>query len=363
MIYVTKPYLPDSEKYLAYVKDIWQREYLTNNGPLVQELERQLSHYFQASHVAYTSNGTISLQIAMKAFQLTQSEIITTPFSYVATTSSIVWEGCTPIFADIDPNTFNIDPSSVASLITPKTKAILATHVFGNPCAIEELEQLAQQHNLVIIYDAAHCFGTEYKGASILKYGNVSSISFHATKLFQTIEGGALVCNDVDLDKKFRLLRNFGHDGFDKYTGVGINGKNSEFHAAMGLCLMPDIEVILDERKRIFNRYQEELNGLPIHFQQIQPGTTRYNHAYVPVLFDSEATMLKVKKALEDQQVFSRRYFYPSLNTLDYVNSQSVPVSSSISSRILCLPTFHGLEDQVITFICSTIKGVLRESQ
>lgn len=248
MIPVTKPFMPPFEQYREYLQGIWEREFLTNNGPLVQELELKLKEYLGLKNLLYLSNGTIALQIAIKALGL-KGEIITTPFSYVATTSSIVWEGCEPVFVDIDSETLNINPALIEAAITEQTTGILATHVFGNPCDIEAIQAIADKHNLKVIYDAAHCFGTTYKGRSVFEFGDVSTTSFHATKLFHTVEGGAIFAKDEDLNYRMSRMRNFGHAGFEQYDGVGINGKNSEFHAAMGLCNLSHIENILKSRK------------------------------------------------------------------------------------------------------------------
>ncbi|TVP43483.1 MAG: aminotransferase class I/II-fold pyridoxal phosphate-dependent enzyme, partial [Mongoliibacter sp.] len=235
MIPVTKPFSPPIEEYKKYIDEIWERNWYTNNGPLVNQLEKDLKQYLGVSEVAFVSNGTIAIQIALKALGI-HKKVITTPFSYVATTSSLVWEGCEPVFADIDSNTLNIDPLKIEELIDEDTQAILATHCFGNACEIDQIEKIAHKHGLKVIYDAAHCFGTKYKGESIFNFGDISTTSFHATKLFHTIEGGAIFSGNKELRKKVSFLRNFGHDGPEKFNGVGINGKNSEFHAAMGLC-------------------------------------------------------------------------------------------------------------------------------
>jgi dTDP-4-amino-4,6-dideoxygalactose transaminase len=359
MIHVTKPFLPDMDKFRSYLDGIWQREYLTNNGPLVQELEAKLKPHFDSKHVLFTSNGTISIQIALKALDLVGTEVITTPFSYVATSSSLLWENCKPVFADIDLETFNISPDEIKKAITPNTKAILATHVFGNPCAIDEIETIAKENNLLVIYDAAHCFGTTYKNKSVMSFGDVSSISFHATKLFHTTEGGALICQSDELAKQFSLKRNFGHNGFDVFDGVGINGKNSEFHAAMGLCNLEHIDEIVSDRKAIHSFYDKHLAGLPLKKQKIQENTTVYNCSYYPVLFENEETLLKVKSALEQEQIFSRRYFYPSLNTLSFTQGECCPNSEYIAERILCLPVFFQIGEETISRIANIIRTTL----
>ncbi len=346
MIPVTKPFMPPREEYEQYVQDIWEREYLTNNGPLVQEFEAKLKDYLDVENMLYLSNGTIALQIAIKALGL-KGEIITTPFSYVATTSSIVWEGCEPVFVDIEPHTLNIDPALIEEAITDKTTGILATHVFGNPCDIDAIQTVADKHDLKVIYDSAHCFGTTYKGRSVFEYGNVSTTSFHATKLFHTVEGGAVFTNDEDLNYRMSRMRNFGHAGFEQFDGVGINGKNSEFHAAMGLCNLTHIEAILKSRKQQCLWYDELLKDAPVESIAIQE-QAEWNYAYYPAIFESETVTLKVKEALEENDMHPRRYFYPSLDTLDYVETEGVNVSKDISKRILCLPLYFTLETKSI---------------
>jgi len=353
MIQVTKPFLPPKEEYSKYLDSIWEREWLTNNGPLVQELESKLRSYLELDNLWFLGNGTIALQIAIKALEL-EGEIITTPFSYVATTSSIVWEGCSPIFVDIEPTTLNIDHQKIEEAITERTSAILATHVFGNPCNIDAIKKIAKTHHLKVIYDAAHCFGTKYKGRSVFEYGDISTSSFHATKLFHTIEGGAVFTNDDELHKKMWYLRNFGHDGPEKFNGAGINGKNSEFHAAMGLCNLNHIQEILKTRFNQSLLYSDLLKNDQIKSITIQENS-EWNRAYYPVILKSEEIALKVKQALEMQNIFPRRYFYPSLDTLDYVNKSKATFSNSISKRILCLPLFHTLKKTEQEKICSVI--------
>lgn len=350
MINVTKPFSPPESEYLEYVHSIFKRNWFTNNGPLVNELELKLKEYLGLEHLLYLGNGTIAIQIAIKALEL-KGEVITTPFSYVATTSSLVWEGCTPIFADIDSNTLNIDPKSIESKITERTTGILATHVYGNPCDIDAIDKLAQKYNLKVIYDAAHCFGTLYKGKSIFQYGDISTTSFHATKLFHTIEGGAVVTNSSELTKKMSFLRNFGHNGPEVFECVGINGKNSEFHAAMGLVNLKYATQILEKRKTDYNYYLEKLKGLKVQFLKIQEGAT-FNYSYFPIVFNSEEDLLKSVKVLNDNWVYPRRYFYPSLSRLNYVDGGSTPVSDSISCRVLCLPLFYDISNEEIDFIC-----------
>lgn len=349
MILVTKPFLPPVEEYQEYLKGIWNRQWLTNNGPLVNELELKLKEFLHTPHVLYVTNGTMALQIAIKALGL-KGEIITTPFSYVATTSSIVWEGCKPVFVDIDKHTLNIDPSKIETAITNNTSAILATHVFGNPCNIDAIEKIASKHRLPVIYDAAHCFGTLYKGISIFNYGTISTTSFHATKLFHTIEGGAVFTQDSSLLKKMSFLRNFGYHGPEDFAEVGINGKNSEFHAAMGLTNIKYITDILKSRKEQSQHYDKWLDKH--HAQRIEIDKDGdKNYSYYPLILQDEKTTLKLIKDLEGNNISPRRYFYPSLNTVSLYGSETLPVSESISKRIICLPIFYALSMEEIDFV------------
>ncbi|MFD3001624.1 DegT/DnrJ/EryC1/StrS family aminotransferase [Pontibacter toksunensis] len=354
MININKPFLPPKEEYDHYLKGIWNRVWLTNNGPLVNELELSLKEYLGVPHLFFVSNGTIAIQIAIKALKL-KGEIITTPFSFVATTSSIVWEGCKPVFVDIDPATYNIDPSLIEAAVTSDTSAILATHVFGNPCAVGEIEAVAAKHNLRVIYDAAHAFGTSYKGKPVVRHGDVSTLSFHSTKLFHTIEGGAIVTHDPAIAKEIAHMRNFGYNGPEKFYGVGINGKNSEFHAAMGLCNLKYVNQILERRKQLSEEYNRMLKPLKVGRPFLSP-EAGFNYAYYPVLFETEETVRKIIRALHGIYVYPRRYFYPSLETLNYVEpNQEVKVSSEVSARVLCLPLYHDLSIEEVKMICRAI--------
>jgi dTDP-4-amino-4,6-dideoxygalactose transaminase len=353
MIPVTKSFLPPFEEYETYLKGIWQRNWLTNNGPLVNELELRLKEYLNVPHLLFLSNGTIALQIAIKALEL-KGEIITTPFSYVATTSSIVWEGCVPTFVDIDPHSLNIDASKIEEAITPHTSAILATHVYGNPCDIDAISTIAQKHNLKVIYDAAHCFGTKYKGKSVFEYGDISTTSFHATKVFHTIEGGAVFTDSAELTKKMSYLLNFGHNGPDTFAEVGINGKNSEFHAAMGLTNLKSIAAILKTRKEQSEYYNSRLKTLNVGKIKINP-LCEFNYAYYPIIFKTEKELLKNLENLNAHRIYPRRYFNPSLNKLPYVTYKEMPVSEDISTRVLCLPLYFDLSVEEMDLICRVL--------
>jgi len=346
MIPVTKPFLPPRDEYQELIDQVWQRNWLTNNGPLVNKLELELKRYLGLDHLLFVGNGTVALQFAINVLDLS-GEIITTPFSYVATTSSIVWEDCRPVFVDIDPQTLNIDPEKIDAAITSDTSGILATHCFGNPCDIEAIRSIADAHNLSVIYDAAHCFGTTYRDDSVFEYGDISTASFHATKLYHTVEGGAVITKDPDLLERMAYMRNFGHDGPGQFDGVGINGKNSEMHAAMGLCNLEYIDDILERRAEQSRYYDELLDDL--HVERPTPHEDAdVNHAYYPVLFETHEAMQNAKETLEGREISPRRYFHPSLSSLDYVPDMETPVSDDVAQRILCLPLYHTLarEDQ-----------------
>lgn len=361
MINVSKSFLPPIDKYIEYLKGIWDRGHLTNHGPLVFELEEKLKQLLGVKHLFFTNNGTIALQIAIKALDVT-GEVITTPFSYVATTSSIVWENATPVFVDISPDDYTLDVSKIEGSITEKTSAILATHVFGIPCNVDAINEIARKHNLKVIYDAAHAFGVQYDGRSVLNYGDISTLSFHATKLFHTVEGGAIVTNDDDLAHKISFMRNFGHKGQEEFWGLGINGKNSEFHAAMGLSIFSEIDHILENRKYLSETYDSFLADMNIQLERPKlPLNIVYNYAYYPVVFESEKQLRSVKDSLNAEAVYPRRYFYPSLSKLPYAEKRApMNISESISERILCLPLYNGLSVDNIRRICTVISKVLK---
>jgi dTDP-4-amino-4,6-dideoxygalactose transaminase len=339
-------------EYAQYLQKIWDRNQVTNNGPVSLELERRLTEYLQIQHLQYVTNGTVALQLAIRSLNLT-GEIITTPYSYVATTNSIIWENCTPVFVDIDPETLCIDTQKIKSKINERTSAILATHVYGIPCDVAGIDVLANDHNLKTIYDGAHAFGVKVKGKSIFEYGTISTVSFHATKIFHTIEGGAVITKDPELSEKIFLSKTFGHRMND-YHMAGINGKNSELHAAIGLCNLNIIDYIIQERKAIFDRYCALLKHLPVRILRID-GQNEHNYAYFPVVFPDHATMTKVRTALEHQNIFPRRYFHPSLNTLDFVSTESCPVSEKTSESVLCLPFYHDLPTSSVKRIAKII--------
>jgi dTDP-4-amino-4,6-dideoxygalactose transaminase len=357
MIPVTKPFLPPRAEYDRYLDGIWERNWLTNNGPLVNELEVRLKEFLGVEHLLFLGNGTIAIQIAIKALEL-RGEIITTPFSYVATTSSIVWENCEPVFADIDPLTLNLDPNKIEALITPNTSAILATHVYGNPCDIDAIAAIAQKHGLKVIYDAAHCFGSLYKGKSVFAYGDVSTTSFHATKLFHTTEGGAVFTPHRGVCDTMSYLRNFGHDGPEKFAAVGVNGKNSELHAAMGLVNLQHIEAIMAKRKELCLHYDKVLAGFAAFRPRITEGAT-FNYAYYPIVLPTEALTVQVIAELNKHLIYPRRYFYPSLSRLEYLKKHyPTPICDNVASRVLCLPLYHTLSKEEVDLIARTMMRV-----
>lgn len=355
MIPVTKCFLPPIELYTEWVQKAYDKQWLTNRGELVQLLEERLKGYLGVEWMTVTNNGTIPLQIALKLLGK-GGEIITTPFSYVATTAAIVWENCTPVFVDIHPEYLTIDETKIESAITDKTTCILATHVFGNPCAVDVIEAIAKKHNLYVIYDAAHAFGVTYQGQSIFNYGDVSTCSFHATKLFHTGEGGAMFAKDSEIRHQLFYSHNFGHNGPLDFYGLGINGKISELHAAMGLAVFESIDTILSERRKVVEMYDALLDFTKIKKMKIR-AHTEWNYSYYPVLFSTEEVLLKVLKLLNDRGVFPRRYFYPSLNTISYAKGIEMLVSEAVSSRVLCLPLYVGLEKKEIEQICNLINS------
>ena len=351
MIPVTKPFLPPQHIYQQYLDGIWKREWLTNMGPLASDLEIRLKEQLGIDHLLFVTNGTVALQMAIKALDL-KGEIITTPFSFVATTSCIVWENCQPVFVDIDQDSLNINADLIEAAITDKTSAILATHVYGNPCDVDKIEQIAKKHNLKVIYDAAHAFGVEIKGKSIFQYGDISTCSLHATKLYHSVEGGLVVTKDPNLLKKMAHIRNFGISGFDTFSELGINAKNSEFHAAMGLANLKYIDEISKKRKLLTQRYDEKLKTLKAT-RPIWNKDSENNGAYYPIVFESEELMLKCREELQLNEVSTRRYFYPSLaSALPYLEPKYFEVTDDVSKKVLCLPLFYDLSIEEVDIIC-----------
>ncbi|MCX5807672.1 MAG: DegT/DnrJ/EryC1/StrS family aminotransferase [Proteobacteria bacterium] len=355
-IYVTQPSLAPLEDYMELLKGVWKRGVLTHNGPLVQQLEKELLKVLNIKQIVAVTNGTIAIQLAIKALGL-KGEIITTPFTWVATISAIIWENCTPIFADIDARTLNIDPAKIEEKLTPQTSAIMPVHVFGNACNVDEIEAIAKKYNLRVIYDAAHAVGTIYKGRSLLEYGDISATSFHATKLLNTGEGGACITNDNELYEKLRRIRFFGHDNSKDVVEDGCNGKMTEIHAALGLANLRYYDQVLADRKEKYLFYKERLKDIGfLTFQNINEEAV--NYSYLPVVFDSEERLLEVERALNMKNIFPRRYFYPSVNTYQrIVPYDPMPISENVSRRILCLPLYFKLNFDVIETVIAVIQG------
>ncbi|MDM1466506.1 DegT/DnrJ/EryC1/StrS family aminotransferase [Myroides odoratimimus] len=358
MIPVVKPFLPPIEEFTEVLKGIWDRQWLTNMGPLATDLEEKLNKKLGVSNLLFVTNGTVALQMAIKALDL-KGEIITTPFSFVATTSTIVWEGCTPIFVDIEPTTLTIDVSKIEEAITEHTVAILATHVYGNPCDVEAIERIAKKHSLKVIYDGAHAFGVEYKGKSIFEYGDISTCSLHATKLYHSTEGGFIVTKDADVNSKLKRIRNFGISGHDSFSELGLNGKNSELHAAMGIVNLNYIDAIHEKRKALYDTYTEGLRGFAAKQPDWREEAT-INYAYYPLVVESEELLFKVREVLAKEDIHIRRYFYPSLaSALPYLPELKLEITEDIAKRVICLPFYYDLELNDVDKICILINDIV----
>ena len=353
MINVTKVYLPNKQKFKKYVDEIYARGWVTNNGPMVKLLEKRLAEYLGVKNIVLVSNGTVALEIAYRALGI-KGDVITTPFSFAATASSIVTNGLNPIFSDINPSTLNINTDIIENKITKMTSAIVPVHVFGNACEVEEIDAIAKRNNLKVIYDAAHAFGVKYKGKSILNYGDISTLSFHATKIFHTIEGGALIINDDSLLEKVRYLINFGIKNKEEIPELGTNAKMNEFEAAMGLCVLDDMQDLHAKRGMICELYKKELEGI-VKFQK-QNEDSIQNYSYFPIILRSEEQLKKLENALNLKDIFPRRYFYPSLDTLCYIRpKQFLSNSRDISCKVLCLPMYPELKEEDQRSIIETI--------
>lgn len=357
MIPVTRPWLPSRSRLNNYFDKIYSSQILTNHGPLVQELEERLTSYLGVKHVIAVANGTLALQILFAALEL-KGEVITTPFSFIASASSLQWQQLRPIFSDINFRTFNMEAELIQRNISPNTTAILPVHVFGNPCDVLLLEELAKENNIKLIFDASHAFGVKINGTSVLNYGDASTLSFHATKLFHTVEGGAIVTNDNELAQKIRLMINFGISSCGQIDSLGVNAKLGEFSAAMGLAVLEDIDVILEKRNTIYNQYKTKLMGI-VGFQLLNSDII-YNSSYLPIVLNDESDVLLIIDALNKENIFPRRYFYPSLDSVSYLKTNTICMESrKLASRILCLPIFPSLHKREVDRICRIIIGIL----
>lgn len=374
MINVTKTDLPDIKKYVKYLEKIWSNGWVTNNGEFVQLLERKLEEYLglNTNSLLLVVNGTLAIQLALKCLDNSENnenrkDIITTPFTFAATTNAIIWEGLNPVFVDIDRETYNIDPKEIENKITNKTIAIVGVHIFGNPCYVEEIQEIADRHNLKVIYDAAHAFGVKYKNDSILRYGDISILSFHATKIFNTIEGGAIIANNNTKDKdnmlyeKLKLLRNFGIKSEEEIVLPGINAKMNEFQAAMGLCNLEDIDAKISFRKTIYNYYMKHLKyNINIRFQKIV--ASKYNYSYMPICFTNKEQRDIIYSKLIKNGIKPRKYFYPLTANFEYFNclrdkKQDITSATCISEEILCIPIYFGLKMEEVNKIIYIING------
>ena len=356
MIPVTKTFLPPKKEYEEIITSIWDSNQIANSGALHTKLIKGLEEYLQVENIILTANGTLPLQIALKSLA-NGGEVITSPFSYVASVSSIVWEKCTPRFVDIDSNYLTIDESKIEKSITDKTTAILATHVFGNPCNVDVIQKIANNYGLHVIYDAAHAFNVKYKGGSLFNYGDVSTCSFHATKIFHTGEGGAIFCKDKTLYDELFFRHNFGHNGPLNFYGLGINAKMSELQAGMGLAVLPYLNNNIQKRRKLVDFYNTALNFKNFRTIIIREETD-WNYSYYPVIFKNESILLNVQEALEKVDIYPRRYFYTSLNTLNYVEYSKMKNSEAISNSILCLPLYAELDENQVMRISDIVNKI-----
>ncbi|MFQ5903357.1 MAG: DegT/DnrJ/EryC1/StrS family aminotransferase [Candidatus Binatia bacterium] len=358
-IQVTRPSLAPLEEYLPYLKTIWETGVMTHNGPMVQLLEQELCAYLKVKHVVCVANGTCALQLVIRALDLT-GEVITTPFTFIATANVIDWERCRPVFVDVCPDSWNIDPNQIEAKITDQTSAILPVHVFGAPCDTESIQAIANRHGLKVIYDAAHAMAVEIGGASVLREGDVSCVSFHATKLFNTAEGGSCVTEDDELAARIRRMRFFGFNERKEIVDSGMNAKMTEVSAGLGLANLKWLDEFRRNRRRKYEYYGRLLAELPgITFQKFSPEA--YNYSYMPVLFEQEALLLRVMDRLGEDHIYPRRYFHPSLNTVSiFKDKEPLPVSERLARTVLCLPLYDILPMDDIERICGHIAAVLK---
>jgi dTDP-4-amino-4,6-dideoxygalactose transaminase len=361
MIPVVKPFLPPLAEYMAKLETIWESGTLTHNGPYVRELEKECKRALKLrqSEFLAVSNGTTAIQLALKALGL-KGRIITSAFSWIATISAITWEGCTPVFADIDPDTYNIDPDEVRKLISADTVAILPVHTFGNPCDVLTLEDISNEFRIPIIYDAAHALGSNFRGGSVLEFGTASALSLHATKILNTGEGGAVVTRNLQLAEKIRRLRFFGYDEMKEITDFGGNFKMSEINAALGVSMMPYFREILEKRKLISDRYTRNLEQFGCSIELQKPFDCGFNRAYFSVAFKSNKELLRVLSRLEAEGIMGRRYFYPSLNTVYPEYHRECKLSESLSSRIACLPLYFDIQAETVDRICDLVVDTIQ---
>ena len=365
VITVTSPLLPSLDEFMPYLQDIWSRKWLTNNGYYHHELEKALCEYLKVPYISLFTNGTLPLLCALQALRIT-GEVITTPYSFVATTHSLWWNGIKPVFVDIDPETCNIDPEKIEDAITPRTTAIMPVHVYGKPCDTDRIQAIADKYGLKVIYDAAHAFGVKVNGESILNAGDISTLSFHATKVYNTIEGGALVCHDEKTKKRIDYLKNFGFAGETEIVAPGINGKMDEIRSAYGLLNLKQVDTAIEARHQIAIKYRKILRNIKgLHFMEDIPGV-RHNYSYFPIFVDAEKygmTRDELYFKMKEQNVFGRRYFYPLISEfstyrgLDSARLDNLPVAHKIANSVICLPMYAGLSEDDINRILIVLSG------
>ena len=363
-IYVTSPLLPSLEDFTFLLKEIWESKMLTNNGNFHQKLEEELAKYLKVPYLSLFTNGTLPLITALQAMRIT-GEVITTPFSFVATTHSLWWNGIKPVFVDIEPETCNLDPSKIEAAITPKTTAIMPVHVYGKPCKTKEIQEIANKYGLKVIYDAAHAFGVEINGESILNFGDMATLRFHATKVYNTLEGGALVVHDEQTKKRIDYLKNFGFASETEVVAPGINSKVDEVRAAYGLLNLKQVDHAINSRRKVAIRYRDELQGVKgITFFNDIPGV-RHNYSYFPIFINAEEygmTRDELYFKMKEHNVFGRRYFYPLISTfstyrgLDSANPDNLPIATQMSNNVICLPMHHALSENEVEYILQIIK-------
>ena len=363
-IYVTSPLLPSLEDFTFLLKEIWESKMLTNNGNFHQKLEEELAKYLKVPYLSLFTNGTLPLITALQAMRIT-GEVITTPFSFVATTHSLWWNGIKPVFVDIEPETCNLDPSKIEAAITPRTTAIMPVHVYGKPCKTKEIQEIANKYGLKVIYDAAHAFGVEINGESILNFGDMATLSFHATKVYNTLEGGALVVHDEQTKKRIDYLKNFGFASETEVVAPGINSKVDEVRATYGLLNLKQVDHAINSRRKVAIRYRDELQGVKgITFFNDIPGV-RHNYSYFPIFINAEEygmTRDELYFKMKEHNVFGRRYFYPLISTfstyrgLDSANPDNLPIATQMSNNVICLPMHHALSENEVEYILQIIK-------
>lgn len=362
-ITVTSPLLPDLEEFNALLQEIWSSKWITNNGSFHKQLEKELAEYLKVPYISLFTNGTLPLLTALQALRVT-GEVITTPYSFVATTHSIWWNGCKPVFVDIDPATGNMDPDALEAAITTKTTAIMPVHVYGKPCDVKRIQDIADKYGLKVIYDAAHAFGVEVNGESILTAGDMSTLSFHATKVYNTLEGGALVMHDAETKKRIDYLKNFGFAGETEVVAPGINSKVDEVRAAYGILNLRQVDAAIEARRQVALKYREALRPVDgITFMDDMPGV-KHNYSYFPIFVDAEQygmTRDELYEKMRSHNVLGRRYFYPLISTfstykgLDSARPENLPNAHKMADSVICLPMHHDLSDEDINRVLDLI--------